>query len=102
MDPCENAFDTPKLYERGWGKKLTYVLSFSNVEVIDTTPRYILNRGLNRSRRELVPEIWLSNILESLRLDLCSQLPQNERVNLVNRQRAEQEELAKEGQQIAM
>lgn len=72
MDSCENAFDTPKLYEKGWGKKLNYVLSFSNVEVVDTTPRYILNRALNRMRRDLVPEMWLATTIESLRMDLCS------------------------------
>ena len=101
LDPCENAYDTPKLYEKGWGKKLTYVLSFPNVEVVDTTARYILNKALNRMRRELVPEMWLATTIESLRLDLCSQLPPGERVKLVARHRAEQEELSKEGQQPA-
>lgn len=97
MDPCENAFDTPKLYEKGWGKKLTYVLSFSNVEVVDTTPRYILNKALNRTRRDLVPEMWLATTIESLRLDLCSQLPPGERAKQVAKHRAEQDELAREG-----
>jgi peptide-N4-(N-acetyl-beta-glucosaminyl)asparagine amidase len=61
MDSCENAYDTPKLYERGWGKKLTYVMSFSNVDVVDTTARYVLNKIANRMRRDLVPEMWLGN-----------------------------------------
>ena len=29
MDSCENAYDAPKMYERGWGKKLTYVIMIS-------------------------------------------------------------------------
>lgn len=63
MDSCENAFDTPLVYERGWGKKLTYCISFARDEVVDVTKRYILNTSLNRMRRTLVPENWLFLIL---------------------------------------
>jgi len=59
LDSCENAFDTPLLYERGWGKKLSYVIAFSKEEVLDVTKRYILNSVLNRMRRTQVPESWL-------------------------------------------
>ena len=64
MDSCENAYDTPLVYERGWGKKLTYVIGVSKDEIVDVTPRYILNKRLNRMRRTLVPESWLKNFLE--------------------------------------
>ena len=63
MDSCEAAFDTPLVYEKGWGKKLTYVLAFSKDEVLDVTRRYVLNQRLNRARRNLVPEDWLEGIL---------------------------------------
>jgi peptide-N4-(N-acetyl-beta-glucosaminyl)asparagine amidase len=59
LDACEKAFDTPLVYEKGWGKKLTYVIAFSNDEIVDVTKRYILNYKVNRMRRELVPESWL-------------------------------------------
>lgn len=59
MDPCENAFDAPKMYERGWGKKLTYVVGCSSKEAVDVTPRYIVNHLGNRWRRTEVPETWL-------------------------------------------
>jgi peptide-N4-(N-acetyl-beta-glucosaminyl)asparagine amidase len=59
MDSCENAFDTPLIYEKGWGKKLSYVIGFSKDEVIDVTKRYVLNFKANRMRRNLVPESWL-------------------------------------------
>jgi peptide-N4-(N-acetyl-beta-glucosaminyl)asparagine amidase len=59
MDACENAYDTPKLYEKGWGKKLTYCFGVNTEEVVDVTKRYILNKQINLIRRKLVPEPWL-------------------------------------------
>lgn len=70
MDPCENAYDAPKMYERGWGKKLTYIVAISSKEVVDVTPRYILSAVANRMRRDLVPEDWLKQILEQTRKKL--------------------------------
>lgn len=67
MDPCENAYDAPKMYERGWGKKLTYIVAVSPREVVDVTPRYIVNHSGNRSRRTEVPEDWLKEILGQVR-----------------------------------
>ena len=40
IDPCERTMDTPLMYEQGWGKQLTYVVSFSRHGVLDATPRY--------------------------------------------------------------
>ena len=40
IDPCERAFDTPLMYESGWNKKLTHVISFSRCSVVNATPRY--------------------------------------------------------------
>ena len=67
MDPCENAYDAPKMYERGWGKKLTYIIGISTKEVVDVTPRYIVNHSGNRIRRDKVPEDWLKASLAQLR-----------------------------------
>lgn len=40
LDPCERSYDAPLGYEKGWGKKLSYVLSFSRHGVVDATARY--------------------------------------------------------------
>lgn len=34
LDACEAALDSPLLYEAGWGKRLTYVLSFSRYGIV--------------------------------------------------------------------
>jgi peptide-N4-(N-acetyl-beta-glucosaminyl)asparagine amidase len=56
LDVCEKRFDAPLLYEAGWGKKLTYVFSFSDQAVVDVTPRYTQKWPEVLSRRTLVTE----------------------------------------------
>jgi peptide-N4-(N-acetyl-beta-glucosaminyl)asparagine amidase len=53
LDPCENAFDTPLVYEQGWGKKLTYVIAFGDYEVKDVTSKYTLDYQQVVPRRTL-------------------------------------------------
>jgi len=40
LDSCEAALDTPLVYEKGWGKKLTYCLAFARDHARDVTRRY--------------------------------------------------------------
>jgi len=68
MDPCENAYDTPLVYERGWGKKLTYCFAYGPFEIVDVTKRYVLNHAVNRMRRIEVNEEWLKKDLHATRI----------------------------------
>jgi Rad4 transglutaminase-like domain len=40
LDPCERAFDKPLMYESGWNKNLTHVISFSRYGAVNATSRY--------------------------------------------------------------
>ncbi|CAE7939182.1 NGLY1 [Symbiodinium sp. KB8] len=40
VDSCEAALDSPLMYEKGWGKKLTYCIGFARDHVVDVTRRY--------------------------------------------------------------
>jgi len=71
MDPCENAYDAPKMYEKGWGKKLTYCFGATTEEVVDVTQRYIINPYKNKTRRTQVPDVWLEMQLMQLNMNLC-------------------------------
>eukprot|EP01127_Copromyxa_protea_P021436 TRINITY_DN7369_c0_g1_i3.p1 TRINITY_DN7369_c0_g1~~TRINITY_DN7369_c0_g1_i3.p1 ORF type:complete len:666 (+),score=130.24 TRINITY_DN7369_c0_g1_i3:351-2348(+) len=62
-DSCENKWDTPLMYEAGWGKKLTYVIAFSVHSTVDVTRRYTRNLQEVLQRRSLVDEEWLKSQL---------------------------------------
>merc|ERR1719330_600033 len=58
-DSCEQALDSPLMYEGGWGKKLTYVLAYSRDHAVDVTRRYtrkfdeVLTRRTQFSEQDL-------------------------------------------------
>jgi peptide-N4-(N-acetyl-beta-glucosaminyl)asparagine amidase len=56
VDPCEGTLDKPKVYDHGWGKKLTYVIATSIEEIQDVTKRYVIDRDALKKRRLLVRE----------------------------------------------
>eukprot|EP00931_Biecheleriopsis_adriatica_P068133 TRINITY_DN42160_c0_g1_i1.p1 TRINITY_DN42160_c0_g1~~TRINITY_DN42160_c0_g1_i1.p1 ORF type:complete len:611 (-),score=80.37 TRINITY_DN42160_c0_g1_i1:45-1829(-) len=62
-DPCEGCLDAPLTYELGWRKKLTYVVAFSPLEVVDVTARYTSNWPQVLERRTLVQEQELETII---------------------------------------
>ena len=51
VDSCEEAYDTPLMYEQGWGRVMTFILGFSSDEVCDVTPRYVKNWDDVKERR---------------------------------------------------
>lgn len=63
LDPCENAWDRPLIYEQGWGKKLSYILAFSKDQVVDVTFRYTIAHEEVCTRRTLCKESWLANYI---------------------------------------
>ncbi|XP_012288897.1 peptide-N(4)-(N-acetyl-beta-glucosaminyl)asparagine amidase [Orussus abietinus] len=65
-DPCENVLNRPLMYERGWGKKLTYVIACSQDEVQDVTWRYTRDPSSILKRRNLCSENNLIGLIRRL------------------------------------
>jgi len=63
IDPCERAMDTPLLYEKGWGKKLTHIISFSRYGVVDATTRYTRHFEEILHRRGIATEAVFSKLI---------------------------------------
>lgn len=65
VDPCEMAFDSPLIYEQGWGRMMTYVVGYSSEnEVKDITKRYVRNYKLVEERRGEESKSDLKKILD--------------------------------------
>ncbi|KAI9029522.1 hypothetical protein DFJ74DRAFT_765319 [Hyaloraphidium curvatum] len=64
MDPCEDAWDAPLLYERGWGKKLSYVFAFTGQGVQDVIRKYSRDWEGVRARRTRCSEEALARLVE--------------------------------------
>lgn len=84
-DPCEGTIDAPLMYEKGWGKQLTYVIAFSNEEVQDVTWRYTTQFSEIRTRRKLCRENALLNLILTLSDQLQADLPEERKKYLCER-----------------
>lgn len=85
VDPCENSYDNPLLYEVGWGKKLTYIIAVSHDDIQDVTPRYSNDFKSILSRRKDVNEMWLVGAIVKLRKEMQHNLPESRKKELEKR-----------------
>ncbi|XP_057439470.1 peptide-N(4)-(N-acetyl-beta-glucosaminyl)asparagine amidase [Lotus japonicus] len=78
LDPCEGIYDRPLLYEKGWNKKLNYVIAIAKDGAYDVTKRYTRKWHEVLSRRTMLTESSLSTLLTNItkerRRDFTSQL----------------------------
>lgn len=88
-DSCENCLDEPLLYERGWGKKLAYVVAVGVGSVSDVTRRYTADYTALLPRRTLADEAWLAAELARLDAAAVGAVPLRDRVAIITRNDAD-------------
>jgi peptide-N4-(N-acetyl-beta-glucosaminyl)asparagine amidase len=92
-DVCEEAWDRPRLYTEGWGKKIAYCIAFSHNGVTDVTRRYVRSPRRHGLPRTKCPENVLLWILKEIRAKSRADLSPADLKQLEKEDRDEEKEL---------
>ena len=96
VDPCENIIDKPLTYEKGWGKKLKWIVALTDYECVDVTKKYTENIEEVIQRRKLeLNEAWAQKYISFKNKQMISKLDEAERNDILEKQRKDEESMLK-------
>lgn len=83
VDPCENVYDNPFMYQCGWNKTIDLVVAYGKHEVRDVTWRYTTKwKQTLEDRKRKFNQSTIDSRIESLNNQLQSSLTIDERLKL--------------------
>ena len=95
IDSCEEAYDTPLVYEQGWGRVMTFILGMSDDGLVEVTPRYVKDWKIVNERRSPKMITKLQNILDEVNKKITSGYSKEEMAKIEERRKNEIESFEK-------